>query len=190
MKICGVTRVQDARYAGKLGAWAVGVLLFSASPRSVSCERAEQIFEALPPSTRSVAVSDTCRKDELERILSLSPDAIQIYHPFALPRDHSFRVFRVFHELGDAPSDCDALVLDESHGKGKPFNSVTARRRAEGSPVPVILSGGLTPENVPDAIRTVRPCAVDVCSGVESSCGCKDPGRMRTFFRACQEAVQ
>jgi phosphoribosylanthranilate isomerase len=185
VKVCGITRAQDARCAGELGAWAVGVLLFSASPRSMTPDRAQEIFDVLPASTLAVAVSNTAREDELAQMLSLSPDAIQIYHPFALPRRRGYQVFRVCDGSG-IPSDCDAVVLDESHGTGRQYDLDTARRMVTESRVPVILSGGLTPDNVAAAIDAVHPCAVDVSSGVESSTGCKDEELMKMFFRACE----
>jgi phosphoribosylanthranilate isomerase len=188
VKVCGITRARDARYAGELGAWAVGVLLFTASPRSVTPERAQEIFNALPAPTLAVAVSNTRQEDELAQILSLSPDAIQIYHPFALPRKRAYRVFRVYGGDG-IPPDCDAVVIDESHGTGRPCDFDIARRIGGESPVPLILSGGLTPDNVAAAVDAVHPCAVDVSSGVESSAGCKDEELMKLFFRACEGAA-
>jgi phosphoribosylanthranilate isomerase len=188
VKVCGVTRVQDARYAVSLGAWAVGVLLFTTSPRSVSPQRAEKIFNALSSSTLAVAVSNTTRRGELAQILSLSPDAIQIYHPFRLPKKRPYRVFRVW-DGGRVTRDCDAVVIDESHGTGRPYDTDTARRMVVESPVPVILSGGLTADNVAAAIDRIHPCAVDVSSGVESSCGCKDHELLKRFFRATREVM-
>jgi phosphoribosylanthranilate isomerase len=152
----------------------------------VTPDQARKIFDALPRSTLAVAVSDTTREDDLARILSLSPDAIQIYHSFRLPRNRSYRVFRVYSGSG-VPSDCDAVVLDGSHGTGKRYDPETARRIAAESPVPVILSGGLTPETVSAAIAEIQPFAVDVSSGIESSTGCKDRERMKQFFSACRE---
>lgn len=181
-----MTRLQDGKVAEALGAWAIGVLLFSTSPRSVSLQRAKEIFHALPSSTLKVAVSHTTHEDDLTQILALSPDVIQIYHPFVLPKIRPYRVFRVCTG-GRVPSDCDAVVLDNSHGSGRPYDADIARRIVAESPVPVILAGGLTSENVAKAIAEVRPFAVDVASGIEVSCGCKDPVLMRKFFAACQE---
>jgi phosphoribosylanthranilate isomerase len=171
-----------------LGAWAVGVVLFSSSPRSVSLQQAEEIFRALPPSILTVAVSNTTRCEELAGILSLSPHAIQIYHPFVLPQKRPYRVFRVCSG-GRVPSDCDAVVFDESHGAGRRYDPDAARRMVAESPVPVILSGGLNPENVAVAIAEVHPWAVDVSSGIETSPGRKDAELMKMFFSACREAA-
>jgi Phosphoribosylanthranilate isomerase len=174
VKVCGITRPEDARCAGRLGAWAVGVILFSASPRSVSPERAEEIFRALPPSTLKVAVSDTSRKEDLAAILALELDALQIYHPFTLPSERPYRVFRV-GDGGRIPEDADALVLDDSHGTGRRCDPLAARTIVAGSPLPVILSGGLNPGNVVSAIREIHPWAVDASSGLESAPGVKIP---------------
>jgi phosphoribosylanthranilate isomerase len=187
VKICGITRIRDALRAEALGAWAIGVVLFSDSPRSVSPVQARKIFDALSPSTLPVAVSNTTRNDELAQMLALSPGAIQIYHPFVLTSRHPCRVFRVITGE-EIPSDCDAVVLDESHGSGKKYDPEAAGRIVARSTVPVILSGGLTTENITEAIQRVHPCAVDVSSGVESSPGRKDHKKMHMFLTACREA--
>lgn len=84
------------------------------------------------------------------------------------------------------PYDCDAIIIDGSHGRGKPFDRAFARRIVRESPVPVILAGGLTPENVRDAIEGVHPYAVDVATGVEEQPGIKDKAKVRAFLRACR----
>ncbi|HXX55509.1 MAG TPA: phosphoribosylanthranilate isomerase, partial [Methanoregula sp.] len=84
------------------------------------------------------------------------------------------------------PDDCDAIIVDDSHGKGREFEPGYARDAVRRSKVPVILAGGLTPENVVQAARDVRPYAVDVASGVEQSPGVKDPEKVRAFIAACR----
>jgi phosphoribosylanthranilate isomerase len=188
VKICGITRPEDARCAGEAGADAIGVVMCSESARCVSTDRAREIFAAAGPLVVRVAVTHTTRKEELQEVLSSGPDAIQISYPFALSPDRRFRVFRVLRR-GDAPrEDCDAVVLDDSHGQGRPFDPSSAQELVARSRVPVILAGGLTPENVGSAIRTLRPYAVDVSSGVEQSPGVKDGRLIRAFLRACREA--
>jgi phosphoribosylanthranilate isomerase len=86
------------------------------------------------------------------------------------------------------PEDCDAVIVDDSHGEGRQFDQDYAREIVQRSKVPVILAGGLTPANVSGAIRRVRPYAVDVASGVEMVPGIKDNEKVRVFIAACRSA--
>lgn len=175
-------------YAERYGADAIGVVLFSDSSRSVPLERAREIFSLVDPATLTVAVTHTISKEELMKILSLNPGAIQISHPFRFPPNRSIQVFRVI-KPGDAlRNDTDAFVVDESHGSGKRFNLSFARDIVRRSTVPVFLAGGLKPGNVRQAIAEVHPDAVDVSSGVESSPGIKDKEKIRRFIQNCREA--
>jgi phosphoribosylanthranilate isomerase len=189
VKICGITRPEDARAAVDAGADAIGVVLCSDSPRSVSVKRADEIFAAAGPLVVRVAVTHTTRDEDLRRILTTGPDAIQVSHPFPAPSDRKVRLFRMLRR-GDPPrEDCDAIVIDDSHGQGRPYDPAYAGDLASRSRVPVILAGGLTPENVAAAIRSVHPYAVDVASGVEYSPGIKDPALIRAFILAAREAL-
>ena len=187
VKICGITRPEDARTAVEAGADAIGVVLCSDSPRSVPVERAKEIFTAGGPLVVRVAVTHTTREDDLLKILLAGPDAIQVSHPFDALPDRRVRILRMLRRGDPARDDCDAIVVDDSHGQGRPFDPVYARDLVTCSRVPVILAGGLTPENVAGAIRSVRPYAVDVASGVERSPGIKDPSLVRAFLRAARE---
>ena len=187
VKICGITRPEDAQFAEQQGADAIGVVVFSGgvSQRVVEEEKACEIFDAVGPFTTTVAVSHTKSKDELERIIALHPHAIQISHPFRFDEDPGVAVIRVIGRGDSLPEDCDAVIVDDSHGKGRDFDLSYARDTVKRSTVPVILAGGLTPENVGEAIRRVHPYAVDVASGVELSPGIKDPEKVRAFITAC-----
>lgn len=187
MKVCGITSVEDALYAESCGAWAIGVILFSDSPRSVPVEKARNIFAALSPSTISVAVTHTSSDEELAAILALRPAAVQLYHPFPLPAGHRVKVFRVLRQGSPLFSDSDALVIDDSHGSGRGFDPSFARDVMRRSSLPVILAGGLTPQNVRQAIEIFHPFAVDVSSGVERSPGVKDREKVQAFLTLCQE---
>lgn len=189
MKVCGITSVEDAQYAESCGAWAIGVILSSDSPRSIPRERARDIFAALSPSTVSVAVTHTTSQNELQEILSLRPTAVQLYHPFTLPVQHQVKVFHVVRRGEPLPSDGDALVIDDSHGSGRQYDPSFAREVMRRSPLPVILAGGLTPGNVREAIDLLHPYAVDVSSGVERSPGVKDREKVKVFLTLCQEVV-
>ncbi|HVN66099.1 MAG TPA: phosphoribosylanthranilate isomerase [Methanomicrobiales archaeon] len=190
MKICGITRPEDARQAEEAGADAIGVVLFSDSPRCVTSERAQQIFSAVGPFIATVAVTHTKSRKELNRILGLRPSAIQISHAFNFPVRPGAAVLRVVRQGRTPPSEADALVVDQSMGTGTLYDRGFARELVRGSPVPVILAGGLTPENVAEAVRSVRPYAVDVASGVEIRPGIKDPFRIEAFIHAAREALR
>lgn len=186
IKICGITRPMDAQYAEQSGADAVGVVVFSESPRSVSTRRAREIFDTIGPFTTTVAVSHTRSKGELEQMIALHPSAIQISHPFTFSENPGVRVIRVIGRGDPLPSDCDAIIIDDSHGEGKAYDPSFARRAVERSTVPVILAGGLTPDNVSEAVERIRPYAVDVATGVEASPGIKDYKKIRAFITACR----
>jgi phosphoribosylanthranilate isomerase len=189
VKICGITRVEDARFAEACGADAIGVVMFSNSPRSVSPERAEEIFSALGPLTATVAVTHTQSSEALRAMLALHPTAVQISHLFDRAQCRGVKVIRVVRKGNPLPDDGDAVVVDESMGSGRPFDLTFAREVAARLKVPVILAGGLTAENVRKAIARVSPYAVDVASGVEDAPGVKNHKKVRAFIRACKEEI-
>jgi phosphoribosylanthranilate isomerase len=135
-----------------------------------------------------VIVTHTTSEHELEEILSLGPDAVQVSHPFSFPAHRDVKVFRVVKRGDPLVSDADAFVVDESHGGGKRYDSTFASGVVSRSKVPVVLAGGLTPENVREAIEQVHPDAVDVASGVETIPGVKDKEKVRLFLERCREA--
>jgi len=190
VKICGITRPEDARYAEQQGANAIGVVVFSGgvSRRIVGEEKTREIFDAVGPFTTTVAVSHTKSEEDLRKMIALRPHAIQISHPFRFDEDPGVKVIRVIGRGDPLPDDCDAVIVDDSHGKGRDFDPVYARDVVQHAKIPVILAGGLTPDNVGEAIRRVRPYAVDVASGVEISPGIKDPARVSAFIAACRRA--
>ncbi len=190
IKCCGITRPDDARYAEACGADAIGVVMFSpSSKRSVSPERAQEIFDAVGPFATTVAVSHTRSPEDLEQILALHPDAIQISHPFVFREKQVAKVIRVIGRNDPLPADCDAVIVDESHGSGKEYDLSHARYAVQRSALPVILAGGLTPENVAEAIRQVHPYAVDVASGIETAPGIKDHTKIAAFITAARKSV-
>lgn len=163
------------------------MVLFSRSPRSVSPERAAEIFGAVGPFTTTVAVTHTDSEEHLAAILALHPHAIQLTADLAIPGDAPVRVLRAIAPGDPLREDCDAVIVDGSHGSGTRFDDAYARSVVQHSRVPVILAGGLTPENVRAAIETVHPYAVDVASGVEHKPGIKDIKKIRAFISACKE---
>jgi phosphoribosylanthranilate isomerase len=190
VKICGITRPEDARFAEEQGADAIGVIVFSegVSRRAVGEKRAREIFGAVGPFTTTVAVSHTRSEDDLNRMIALHPRAIQISFPFRFDKDPGVAVIRVIGRGDPLPEDCDAVIVDDSHGSGRGFDPAYAGDAVRRSRRPVILAGGLTPGSVGEAIRRVRPYAVDVASGVEKSPGVKDPEKVRAFIAACRRA--
>jgi phosphoribosylanthranilate isomerase len=192
VKICGITTVEDAKLAESAGADAIGVVLFSGgvSKRVVTMGRAREIFEAVGPFISTVAVSHTSSRTEIAEMLELHPSAIQVSHPFSFSKGMGTRIIRVIGRGEPLPDDCDAVIVDDSHGKGRHYDPSYARDVILRSKVPVILAGGLNPGNVQEAIREARPYAVDVASGVESSPGIKDPVLVRDFIRASKECEE
>jgi len=187
IKCCGITSPEDSRYAEACGADAIGVVVFSpTSLRAVTPERAREIFDAVGPFITRVAVSHTTSHDDLDQILALHPDAIQLSHPFVFRKKPGASVIRVIGRNDPLPASCDAIIVDESHGSGKDFDRSHARDVVQRSKVPVILAGGLTPENVADAIRQVQPYAVDVASGIEEVPGIKDHRKIAAFIAAAR----
>ena len=187
IKICGITKPEDARFAEKAGTDAIGVVVFSPqSARSVTPQQARKIFDAVGPFTTRVAVSHTNSHDDLEQILALHPDAIQLTHRFEFLKKPGPKLIRVIGRNDPLPTDCDAIIVDESHGSGRDFDRSQARDVVQRAKVPVILAGGLTPENVADAIRQVHPYAVDVASSIEKAPGSKDHSKIAAFIAAAR----
>ncbi len=187
VKICGVTTIRDARAAERAGADAIGVVVCSDSPRSVSVSRAREIFETLSPLTEKVCVTDTTSESDIRLILSLNATAIQLHSAVVVPSSPRIRVIRAVGPGGDLNIACDAILVDGSRGKGIGYDRDFVRAIMDSAAVPVILAGGLTPDNVGRAITELSPYAVDVSSGVEKSPGIKDHTRIEAFVRACRE---
>lgn len=197
VKICGITRVDDALAAARLGARALGFVFYAQSPRHVTLARAAKIIGALPPFISAVGLFVNPEASEVERVLAQVPLNLLQFHGeetpefcarFAVPYLKAARV-RAGLDLLQYARDYSAargLLLDAfaegAHGgTGAVFDWSLIPRRL---PHPVILSGGLTPENVAEAIRRVRPWAVDVSSGVEAGpAGIKDPLKIAAFMK-------
>jgi phosphoribosylanthranilate isomerase len=196
IKICGLTTRQDAFSAIEAGADALG-FVFAESSRRVTPAAAAQIGGALPPVVSAVGVFLNATVDEVAAVArDVGLQALQL-HGDESPEDCQrlpLKVIKRFNILENETSALlrarmeryrvSAVLLDPGAGSGQTFDWSLAR----GLPGPLIVSGGLTPENVGAAIRIIRPHAVDVSSGVESEPGRKDPRKVRAFIQAVREA--
>jgi phosphoribosylanthranilate isomerase len=200
VKVCGITRLEDAEIAADLGAFAIGFIFWPTSPRFVDADRARAIVRALPPFVIPVGVFVDQPLDDVNRIAdAVGLGAVQLHghETFSYCNEIHRRVIRAvgLRETMDArlaeewpPSITlllDAYDPEKRGGTGRPVDWTVAA--AVASKRPTILSGGLRPENVAAAITTVRPYAIDVSSGVEVHPGVKDPHRLRAFFEAVSE---
>jgi phosphoribosylanthranilate isomerase len=208
IKICGVTNLADTELAADLGADALGLNFYSQSPRCLSLGVAHQIIAALPPFVEPVAlfVNESLQHAQ-QTALGLHIRTVQLHSaPMPIPAALHTRLIPAF-PIQDATSlqaitaylaQCPATgkpsaILVDAHFPG--MHGGTGRTApwhllANFDPgVPVILAGGLTPDNVADAIRIVRPYAVDVASGVESAPGRKDPEKMRRLIENARGAL-
>ena len=208
VKICGITTPDDMRLAADLGADAVGINFYPKSPRYVDPRNAASLLRALPPMIDAVGVFvDLKIRQVCALAYQLGLRSVQCFGDTADVEDsHPFQRIAAFRikdrssldEVDAYLAKCRAVgampaaVLLDAHVEGQlcgtgqkaPWELLSAYRPG----VPVILAGGLTPENVAEAIRTVKPYAVDVASGVESAPGRKDPDKVRRFIDAARGA--
>ena len=198
VKICGITREEDARLAAALGASAVGFVFWAGSPRCVGPERARDIVRGLPPLVAAVGVFVDQPPGEVEAIAREVPlDAVQLHgdEPAEVCLRFGRRAIKAVTVEGLArwsrSPDSITLLVDASNPVRR---GGTGQRVDWGAVAPVarsrrvILAGGIGPENVVEAVTTVRPFAIDLSSGVESAPGIKDPTRMVALFEALRRA--
>ncbi|MDM7322830.1 MAG: phosphoribosylanthranilate isomerase [Gammaproteobacteria bacterium] len=200
IKICGITRPEDALEAARLGADAVGLVLYPPSPRAIDVVRAARIRDVLPPFVQPVALFVNPTEAEVEAVLKLIPEVMLQFHgsethefcaSFGRPYLKALPMGRGCDPVNEAARHARASgFLLDSHdaggvgGTGQTFDwsTIPALQR------PLVLAGGLRPENVGQAVRSVRPWAVDVSSGVECAPGIKDPARMAAFINEVRHA--
>lgn len=201
IKICGITRVEDALAATRAGAHAIGLVFYPPSPRDVAPAKAAEIIRALPPFVTAVGLFVDASMDEVRAALAAAPLQLLQFHgsetpaycrQFARPYIKTVRMKPGVDLLQYAANfhDARALLLDSyveglHGGSGAVFDWSLVPR---GLPLPVVLSGGLTVENVVEAVRKVRPAAVDVSSGVESAKGVKDARKIAAFIKGVRNA--
>src|SRR6266850_6007259 len=197
VKICGITRVEDAVAAAAHGADAIGLVFYRPSPRCVTLERARHIVAATPAFVSTVAVFVNPSREEVETVIRESGVTLLQFHGDE-PADFCSSFSRPYIKAARIRPGLDLLkylsphtaaqawMLDAFHedlwgGTGGAFDwSLVPERMAR----PIILSGGLTADNVAGAIRRTRPYAVDVSSSVEASKGIKDAAKIAAFIGA------
>lgn len=192
VKICGLTRRQDAEAAVTFGADALGFVLWPSSPRHTAIEAAAAMVRDLPAFVTPVGVFVNPSADDIAAAADAGLRLAQVHG--AVPSGRvRLPLLRAVHLAADGsdtvePDVDDGTILLDAHdpirhgGTGQTVD--WARARAVAAKRRIVLAGGLTPANVRDAIRTVKPYAVDVASGVETEPGIKDPLKLRAFIDA------
>lgn len=200
VKICGITRPEDARAAARAGADAIGLVFYPPSPRYLSTERAVEVRDALAPFVQTVALFVNPDAAQVAQVLQRVRPALLQFHgeetpqfcsQFGTPFVKACRVKPGVDALEYLrPFSRAAAWLFDSHvpeygGVGEAFDWSLVPATQER---PVILSGGLSRENVAEAVRRVRPWGVDVSSGVESAKGIKDAAKIAAFIAEVRNA--
>jgi phosphoribosylanthranilate isomerase len=201
IKICGITRAEDAAAACAAGADALGFVFHAPSPRNIEPEAAREIVAKLPPFVSAVGLFVDRDADEVERVAArVRLDLLQLHGDetpqfcdgFGRPYIKAVRMRPGIDLLEYAArfAHARALLLDAyvSGTHGGTGNRFDWRLVPGNLPLPIVLSGGLTPDNVGAAVRGLRPWAVDVSSGVEAAKGIKDPQRIRDFIAGVRSA--
>jgi phosphoribosylanthranilate isomerase len=199
VKICGITRVEDALAAAAAGADAIGLVFYAKSPRAVGIEQARAIIAALPPFVTTVGLFVDIECDELQRILASVPLDLLQFHGDESPEQCESINRPYIKALRVKASDDIAVqvnrypgakgILLDTYVDGVPGGTGEAFDWSlvpEGLSKPVILAGGLHADNVAAAVARVRPYAVDVSGGVEASKGIKDAEKVGAFIRAAR----
>lgn len=200
VKICGITSEGDAQAAVAAGADALGFVFYEKSPRYVTPAQARGIMATLPPFTLRVGVLVNPSVELVKEVLEAGIQVLQFHGEespeicraqrvpvikgFRLQDELSLLSCRDYHGL---PWLLDSYVAGQPGGTGAAFNWDLAVK-AKASNATIILAGGLTPDNVAEAIRRVRPYAVDVSSGVETAPGKKDAAKMKALVAAARAA--
>jgi phosphoribosylanthranilate isomerase len=203
VKICGITSVADGLAAAGAGADMIGLVFFEQSPRYLTLPAASEISRVLPPFVLRVGVFVNPAEEFVLRAIAGCHLGLLQFHGDEPPdfctrfglisiKAQRVRDAESLKKLGDFQTDAlllDAYSANGLGGTGEKFNWELAKD-AQKFGKPIFLAGGLTPENVADAVRSVRPFAVDVSSGVESAPGKKDAGKVRAFIQAVRQADQ
>jgi len=201
VKICGITSVADAQAAAEAGADMIGLMFYEKSPRHITLEQAAEISRALSPFVMRVGVFVDADEALVKQAIGRCGLGLLQFHgletsefctQFGLMSMKALRVRDAdsLRELENFQTEAfllDAYSKNGLGGTGETFNwdlAVEAQKFGK----PIFLAGGLTPDNVAEAVRQVRPFAVDVSSGVESAPGKKDPAKVKAFIQAVKGA--
>lgn len=200
-KICGITRIEDALAAAEAGADAIGFVFYAKSPRAVDVRQARAIIAELPPFVTTVGLFVNASRCELNEILEVVPLDLLQFHGDETPQDCEgyhrpwIKALRV-RPGDDLEASCqlyagargillDTYVAGVPGGTGEAFDwSLVPAHLSK----PIILAGGLSADNIGQAIAQVRPYAVDVSGGVEQAKGIKDAAKIEAFMRAVKQA--
>jgi len=200
IKICGITRARDGVAAAQAGADAIGLVFYPPSPRFLNVERAREIRDALPPFVQTVALFVNPDAAQVAQVIGRVQPALLQFHgeetpafcaQFGLPYLKACRVspgVDLLKYLQPFSTACGWLLdahVEEYGGVGASFDWSLVPPNLER---PLVLSGGLTRENVATAVRRVKPWAVDVSSGVESAKGIKDAAKIAAFIAEVRNA--
>ena len=203
VKICGFTRAEDAVIAAGLGVDAIGLVFYPPSPRNVTIEQAVAITQALPAFVSVVGLFVDAEPEFIKNVLSLvsidclqfhgdeSPEACRFYgKPFI--KAIRMKADTNLSELAKQYADAAGLLLDAYHpgiqgGTGNAFDWELIKNQGK---LPIILAGGLSPDNAELAVQQVRPYALDVSSGVEAEKGIKDATKMAEFIKKTNLATE
>jgi phosphoribosylanthranilate isomerase len=196
VKICGITRVEDALAAARSGADAIGLVFYAKSPRAVSLEQAQAVVRALPPFITTVGLFVDAAPEEIHTVLAKLPLQLLQFHGGELPEACGayglpyLKALRVREDsdlaaMARSYEDAAGILVDTyvegiPGGTGRVFDWTRLPTRLA---QPMILAGGLTPDNVAGAVERVRPWAVDVSGGVEVAPGVKDAAKIEAFIR-------
>jgi phosphoribosylanthranilate isomerase len=205
VKICGLTNLEDAQLATELGAWALGLIFYEPSPRRCTATEAQRISAALRRKAELCGVFVNATLDEIdERAEQLGLTMLQLHGDEGpsfcaeaarrtgakvtkAARVRSAGDVRALEAFSTDFHMVDGYAQDLYGGTGQQVDWAIVRQRR--SDAPLILSGGLTPDNVTEAIAVVRPFAVDTASGTEAEPGRKDPAKLRAFFDAVRASA-
>lgn len=203
IKICGITRPEDALAAASSGADAIGLVFYADSPRAVTVQEAKDIAQVLPPFVTLVSLFVNAPAETISNVLSQVPVGLIQFHGdedsrfcrgFGRPWIKALRVRESMNVAKEAAalSGATGVLLDAWQegvpgGTGRTFDWALANEQL---PLPMVLAGGLDEVNVGDAIGGLRPWAVDVSGGVESSPGIKDAEKIQRFVAAVRAADQ
>ena len=200
IKICGLTRAQDVRAAVAHGADAIGFVFYASSPRAVSIAQAAELVALLPPFVASVGLFVNATADEVNCVLERVPLQLLQFHGDEVEADCArfgrpwikaarMRAGVDLVEFASLHPGASGILVDafvEGYGGGGKTSDWSLIPRGFGRPL--VLSGGLDADNVVDAVRRIRPWAVDVSSGVESDKGIKDTAKIAAFIAGVRDA--